>query len=66
MTQRVVWTVEEVAALLGIGRTNCYELIRSGAIGHVRAGRRILVPKVVLDSYLGAVNERPAVGEDSS
>ncbi len=53
MTERLVYSVEEVAAACGIGRTLCYELIRTGAIGHVRAGRRILVPKVCLNAYLG-------------
>ena len=43
----------EAFRLLGISRTVGYELLRTGAIRSVRAGRRrILVPIKAIDEYL--------------
>jgi excisionase family DNA binding protein len=44
-------TVEQVAAILGCGRTLAYELIRRGASGSTRAGSR-LAPAPVNDEFL--------------
>jgi excisionase family DNA binding protein len=51
---RLTFTVEEVAVVLGIGRTLAYEGVRTGAIPSVRVGRRVLVPKAALDRLLVA------------
>jgi excisionase family DNA binding protein len=46
-------SVEETAALLGIGRTNAYELARRGELpGSFRLGRKLLVSKPALDRFL--------------
>lgn len=45
---RLVWSVEEAAALLGISRAHAYELVARGELTHVRLGRRIVVPKRAL------------------
>ena len=62
--RKLVLTVEEAAALLTIGRSLCYELVRTGALGHVRAGRRILVPRHALEVFLDCgptpPNDRPS------
>ena len=64
--ERPIWTLAEVRALgtvtdierageiLGIGRTNAYELARSGAfpVKVVRVGRRYLVPVAGLLRFL--------------
>lgn len=44
----LVLTPNEVARLLRIGRSTCYEGIRQGVIPSLRIGRRILVPKGAL------------------
>ena len=44
--------VEELMPILGIGRNTAYELIRSGQIRSVRAGRKIRVPKEAIAEYL--------------
>jgi excisionase family DNA binding protein len=51
---RVTITVEEAAALLGIGRTAAYEAARRGELPTRRLGRRVLVPVPALLEWLGA------------
>lgn len=46
--QFVVYTVQEVASILRIGRRQCYELVRTGAIQAVRLGRSWRIPESVL------------------
>ena len=48
----LVYSVVEVAALLGIGRSKAYELVRSGTVPSLRLGRRIVVPKLALSWFL--------------
>lgn len=52
---RRVWSVEEAAQLLGVSRAHAYELVARNELPHVRLGRRIVVPKHVIDELL-AVN----------
>lgn len=41
----------EAAAFLGIGKDWIYELIRVGAITHMRHGRRISIPWAAIHEY---------------
>lgn len=41
----LVLTVSQVSKILGIGKNTAYDLIRSGVIKSVRAGRQIRVSK---------------------
>lgn len=50
-----VLTVKEVAEAIGISKNSAYEAIRNGEIPALRIGRRIVVPKRVLDQLLDAV-----------
>ena len=43
-------TVEQTAAVLGIGRNTIYDMVRSGRIKSVRLGRKIRIPKSALNS----------------
>jgi excisionase family DNA binding protein len=54
----MVVTVPEAAQLLRISRTHAYELVARGELAHVRLGRRIVIPKHVLDALLGLSSER--------
>ena len=38
MDEKMVYTLADVAAALGVGRTKVYELVRSGALPSVRIG----------------------------
>ena len=49
---RRTMTVEEAAAVLGIGRGLAYEAVRRGKIPAVRIGRRLLVLQAALDRLL--------------
>jgi excisionase family DNA binding protein len=46
--ERLTFTVEEAARLLGVSRAHAYELAARGAIPSLHLGRRILVPKQAL------------------
>ncbi len=53
ITDRVTLTVEEAAALLGLGRSAAYEAARRGQIPTRRLGRRVVVPVPALLAWLG-------------
>ena len=54
VAQRTTITVDQVASLLGIGRTAAYETARRGQLPTRRLGRRLLVPVPALLEWLGA------------
>src|SRR4051812_48861433 len=43
--ERLTYTVEEAAILLGISRAFAYEAVHQGDIPHLRVRRRILIPR---------------------
>jgi excisionase family DNA binding protein len=47
---RLVYSVAEAGALLGISRAFAYELVARGQLPVIRLGRRRLVPKAALAS----------------
>ena len=53
LEHRVTLSVEEVASLLGLGRTAAYEAARRGEIPSRRLGRRVIVPVPALLEWLG-------------
>ena len=59
LTTRTTITVEEAAALLGIGRTAAYEAARRGQLPTRRLGRRLVVPVPAFLHWLGAVRAEP-------
>jgi excisionase family DNA binding protein len=50
--ERLLFTVEQCAEALGIGRTNAYELVLKGEISSVKVGRRRLVPRWALEKFI--------------
>ncbi len=56
--ERLVWSVEEAARLLGISRAHAYELVNRHELPHLRLGRRLVVPKHALDDLLGGCGEQ--------
>ena len=46
------YTVEEIAKILGIGRTAAYNLVHSGVFKMVRIGSSFRVSKVSFDDWL--------------
>jgi excisionase family DNA binding protein len=63
MEDRLVYSVEEAAKLLGISRSLAYEAVHRGEVPSMRIGRRILVPKAALKRYLSLAGERSAPGQ---
>ncbi|MDA8366480.1 MAG: helix-turn-helix domain-containing protein [Actinomycetota bacterium] len=51
--QRLVFTVDEAAYLLSISRGLAYELVARGELPSIRLGRRIVIPRVVLEELTG-------------
>lgn len=52
MSERLTYSVEEAADLLGISRAGAYDAVARGDIPHLRMGRRILIPKSALHRLL--------------
>ncbi len=51
-TERLTYTVEECARLLGIGRQLAYDRVKTGEIPVIKVGRRLLVPRRALEKLL--------------
>jgi excisionase family DNA binding protein len=47
-----VMTVRELSSYLRISVNSAYSLVRSGNIGSVRAGKRILIPRKAVCEFL--------------
>jgi len=48
----LAYTIPEAAALLGVGRTTVYELIRSGELASIRIRRGRRVTRAAIEAYL--------------
>lgn len=57
-SNRLTFSVEETAAILGISRGLAYQMVHEGKIPALRFGRRLLVPKHALENLL---DERAAL-----
>lgn len=56
--ERVTYTVDEVAVLLGVSRGVAYAMARSGEIPVIRAGaRRWVVPRARFDAWIAGKME---------
>ena len=61
---KLVYSVIEMAEVLGIGRSTAYELVRSGAVPSLQLGRRIVIPKRALGQLLAQCASQSADGPD--
>ncbi len=50
--RRLVVSVPDAAALLGISRAHAYQLVARGELPHLRLGRRIVIPRAALETLL--------------
>jgi excisionase family DNA binding protein len=50
--EKLLLTVEETAALLNIGRTKAWELIRNGILPSLRLGRCVRIPLQALEQWI--------------
>lgn len=51
-----VVTVDELMRMLHIGRNAAYGLLKSGAIKTLRVGKRYIIPKICVISYISSTN----------
>jgi excisionase family DNA binding protein len=49
---RLLYSVDEAADLLGIGRTFMFRLIATGEIDSLKIGRRRMIPSEALERYI--------------
>ncbi|TCJ34715.1 DNA-binding protein [Parafrankia sp. BMG5.11] len=54
---KMLLTTSEAAAVLGIGRTSLYELIRSGKLDTIKIGRRRLIPATAIPKLITTLIE---------
>jgi excisionase family DNA binding protein len=50
--QRLAFSPDEVAAVLGISRDLVYDLLRTGQLRSVKAGRRKLISRLNIEAFL--------------
>ena len=62
--ERLVFSVPEVAKLLGLSRASTYEAVRIGSIPSLKVGRRILIPKSALQELLDRHSVAANAGDD--
>jgi excisionase family DNA binding protein len=55
---RLIYTIDEVAALLRISRSTAYECAQTGELPVLRLGRRVLVTRRTLEQLLGIDTRR--------
>jgi single-strand DNA-binding protein len=53
--QRMTYSVEEVAAILGVSKTKIYDTVRAGELRAVQLGRRVVIPSDVLEALVGPI-----------
>ena len=58
---RLVYSIEEVAAMLGINKHTAYSACSRGEIDSIRIGRRLLVPGAWIEKIRTAGSTLPAI-----
>ena len=53
LPDKPMFSVEEVAAILGVARATAYRCANTGEIPALRLGRRLLIPRAALARMLG-------------
>jgi excisionase family DNA binding protein len=59
-TRRLLYSVEEAANLLGIGRTFMFQLVATGEIDSFKVGKHRKIPHGALDTYIKRLREEQA------
>ena len=60
MPGRLLYSVEEAADLLGIGRTFMFHLVATGEIDSFKIGKRRKIPRDALDGYIERLRSEQA------
>ena len=62
----VVFTIDQAAKMLSIGRSTAYEGARTGDLPTIRIGRRLLVPRAALLRLLEEAGQAPRSRDDGN
>ena len=65
MTDKVLLTPVEAAALLGIGRTKLYGLLRRGELLSVRLGGSRRIPRSAVDAFVHSLISPSTEADDA-
>ncbi len=60
--QKLLFTAEEAAETLGLGRTVVFELLRSGRLESVKIGSRRRISMAALQSYVSSLGTSQGAG----
>lgn len=55
-----VYTIVEAAQTLGVSAGLVRKMISKGELGHIRAGRRVLVPIAALEAFVASGGSKQA------
>ena len=58
--RRLLYSVEEAANLLGIGRTFMFQLVATGEIDSFKVGKHRKIPNGALDAYIERLRQEQA------
>lgn len=53
---KIVYTVEEIQIMLGIGKNQAYDLVKSGVFPVRKIGSKYLIPKAGFNNWLNCGN----------
>jgi excisionase family DNA binding protein len=56
MTEPLLYSVNQVAQILNIGRTGTYDLIRSGRLKSVKIGSSRRIPSWAIEQFLQSID----------
>jgi excisionase family DNA binding protein len=51
-TERLAYSVDEVAQITGLSRDLLYDQMRAGRLGYIKVGRRRIITRQHLDTFL--------------
>ena len=55
--ERLVYSVREACALLGLSKNSVYARIREGVIPSIRVGARLLIPRIAFERWLESASK---------
>lgn len=57
MSDRATYTVDELCAVLGMGKRQAYDALRDGKIPCLRFGKRYIIPRAAVAKWLESVGK---------
>lgn len=63
---KLLYTVPEAAAQLGIGRSKLYELLNSGSLPRISIGRAVRIPAAALQEWVAHRVEEAQSDQEAS